>query len=271
MSTENFGSNKSSGQVPRIAIVSGASSGVGVEFLKQIDERYSEIDELWLLARRENRMLDLEAGLRKPCRIFAADLTDETEMEAFWSALSESNVTIRLLINNAGYGRSGNFSEIEESVNLGMIELNNLALVRMTQRCLPYMAKGAKILNIASVAAFLPQPKFAVYAASKSFVLSFSRALNYELRKQDITVTAVCPNPMATEFFTIAGDKPAKSSFKDIGLEPVDRMVRTALRKAERGKDVSTSCWQAKAVLVFSRILPHRFILRIMGLLGIAD
>ncbi len=271
MTAENTELKEKDRSALRIAIVSGASSGVGVEFLKQLDEQYSEIDELWLLARRENRMQELAETLQKPCRIFTADLTKESEMENFWSALQESGACIKILVNNAGFGRSGNFRGIEEEVNLGMIELNNLALVRMTHRCLPYMDKGSKILNIASVAAFLPQPNFAVYAASKSFVLSFSRALNYELRKAGITVTGVCPNPMATEFFSIAGDKPSKSSFKDIGLEPVDRMVRTALRKAKRGKDISTSCWQAKFILFFSRILPHRFILRLMGLVGIAD
>lgn len=255
----------------QIAIVTGASSGVGVEFLKQIDKRYSNIDELWLIARREDRMTELTQDLQTPCRIFVADLTSESEMQPFWSAVDESGIDIRLLINNAGYGRSGYFADIEEQMNLGMVDLNIQALLRMTWRCLPHVGRGGKILNIASVAAFLPQPKFAVYAASKSFVLSYSRALNYELKSRGITVTAVCPNPMETEFFLFAGDKPAKKSFKDIGLEPVDRMVTTALRRAEKGKDLSISCWQAKAVLFFSRVLPHRFIIWVMGQIGIAE
>lgn len=253
----------------KIAIVSGASSGVGVEFIKQIHLRYPEIEEFWMLARRHDRMAALAETLTKRTRIFAADLTQENDLVPLWDALESMNPDIRFLINSAGYGTTGRFDTVSEEKALGMIDLNNRVLVQLTKRCLPYMTEGAKILNIASVSAFLPQPQFAIYAASKSFVLSFSRALHAELRREKITVTAVCPNPMETEFFGLAGDKPARKSIKDIGLEPVNRMVRIALNKADKGRDFSTSCWQAKLILLFSRILPHRFILMVERYLGL--
>lgn len=245
----------------KIAIVSGASAGVGVEFLKQIDQRYPEIEELWMLARRGDRMEVLAGELSKRSQIFVADLTDDAQMADFWQALETQQPDIRILVNSAGFGTSGSFDAVHEDKALGMIDLNVRALVQMTKRCLPYMTRGSRILNLASVAAFLPQPDFAIYAASKSFVLSFSRALNAEQKKNGIHVIGICPNPMNTEFFAIAGDKPAKKSLKDIGIERVDKMVRTALRKSEHGRDLSTSCWQAKAIHVVSRLLPHRFIL----------
>lgn len=253
----------------KIAIVSGASSGVGVEFIKQLEARYPEIDEFWMLARRQERMEALTQNLRIQARIFAVDLTQEDQLTSFWQALEAESPDIRFLINSAGYGTTGRFDTVSEEKALGMIDLNNRVLVQLTKRCLPYMTEGAKILNIASVSAFLPQPQFAIYAASKSFVLSFSRALNAELRRDKITVTAVCPNPMETEFFGLAGDKPARKSIKDIGLEPVDRMVRIALNKADKGRDFSTSCWQAKLIHFISRILPHRLILIVERWVGL--
>lgn len=255
----------------KIAIVSGASAGVGVEFIKQMDQRYPDLDEFWMLARRRERMDELAATLNTKACVFAADVTNDSDMESFWAALETVNPDVRFLINNAGYGTTGRFETVGEDKALGMIDLNNRSLVQMSKRCLPYMTAGARIINLASVAAFLPQPDFAVYAASKSFTLSFSRALNAELKQRKISVTAVCPNPMNTEFFSIAGDKPASKSIKDIGVERVDHMVSTALRKAEKGRDLSTSCWQAKVIHFLSRILPHRFILFVERKIGLFE
>lgn len=244
----------------KIAIVTGVSSGVGIEFLKQIDQRYPYLDELWLLARREGRMEAVAKELRTTTRIFALDLTQQPDLDSFWDHLSEVKPNINLLVNNAGYGKQGRFSEIDEETQLNLMDLNMRSVVQMTKRCLPFMQADARIINVSSVAAFMPQPGFSIYAASKAFVLNFSRALNAELKDKDISVLAACPNPMETEFFDIAGESGSKRSLKKAGLEPVDKMVKIALDKSDRRKDFSTSCVQAKVIHVISRILPHRFI-----------
>lgn len=258
----------------RIAVISGASSGAGSEFARQIARDCPDIDELWLLARRMDRMAKLGATLSKPCRLFSADITKEAELVTYFLALENENISVSILVNNAGYGKSGKFMDIDEADNLGVIELNNSALVRLCQRSIPYMERGSRIINVASVAAFLPQPGFAIYAASKAFVLSFSRALHQELRPAGITVLAACPNPMATEFSNRSqAEKPSngKRSIKDFGIEPVDRMVRLALQRSKRGKDTSLSCWQARALLLMSRVFPHRLILFVMSRMGLGS
>ena len=199
-----------------VIIITGASSGMGWEFARQLDQGLRTIEEFWLIARRGERLKELSEKLRHKTRIFAMDLTDSVQLDTFQRTLERECPVIRMLINSSGYGVMGNVADLETREQLGMIDLNCRALTHMTHICLPFMKRGSRIIQLASSAAFLPQPGFAVYAAGKSYVLSFSRALGEELREKGIFVTAVCPGPVRTEFFERAERKASTLAIKKI-------------------------------------------------------
>ena len=162
----------------KIAVVTGASSGMGREFARQIAARYSKFDEIWLIARRTERLEEVAAEIKLTSRIISLDLSSMDELAALNELLMENAPDIKLLVNCAGYGKSGSFEELEYSEQLGMIDVNCRALTAVTKMCLPYISQNSRIIELASAAAFMPQPDFAVYAATKAYVLSFSKALN---------------------------------------------------------------------------------------------
>ena len=167
----------------KIAVVTGASSGIGREFARQISARYGKLDEIWLIARRKELLESLQEEIKLNARIIAMDLTSEEDMKQFRDYLEELNPDIKILVNCAGYGKVGRFEEIDLKEQTGMIDLNCKALTEMTGICLKYISSHSRIINVASAAAFCPQPRFNVYAATKAYVLSFSRALNCELKE----------------------------------------------------------------------------------------
>ena len=142
-----------------------------------------------------------------------------------------------------------------------MIDLNCKALTRMTLTCLPYMSVGSRILNLASAAAFCPQPGFAVYAATKSYVLSFSRALGAEVKQKSIYVTAVCPGPVDTAFFEVSG--PTDSRLKEKVMVKAPQVVRRALLDARARKAVSVYGIPMKGAQIAAKLLPHALVLRL--------
>src|ERR1035437_699495 len=206
-----------------IAIITGASSGIGEQFLRQlVCERTAfgsvPFEEIWVIARRADRLLSIKNELDPVrIRVFAVDLTDACAIADLKDELSKRNPTVGLLVNCAGVGRTGRFETISGNDVHNMIVLNCSVLAELTSVCLPFMIPlgdlctyltGPRILNIASSAGFLPQPGFAVYAATKSFVIHFSRALHAELRVHNIASTTVCPGPVATEFASVATGVP---------------------------------------------------------------
>ncbi|NLJ94443.1 MAG: SDR family NAD(P)-dependent oxidoreductase [Clostridiaceae bacterium] len=252
-----------------IAIVTGASSGLGREFVKQLDSD-DKLDEIWICARRKELLQNLSYEINIPTKIIAGDVTDQSWLKNLSYYLENDQVQIHTLVNSAGLGKTGSFASIGLEDNAYMIEVNILALTKICSVCLPYMMSQGRILNVASVAAFLPQANFAVYAATKAYVLSLSRAMNQELKDKMITVTAVCPNPVETEFFLNTGGKSQYDSLKNIGLEEVETVVSVALKKSEQKKDISISSLIAKSIQLISRIMPHPFILKISEFLGIS-
>lgn len=249
----------------KIAIVTGASSGMGREFVKQIELLYKDLDEIWVVARRTGRLKELKANTYTYIRIFDGDLTKDLVYKQVKNRLENQNPDIRMLVNAAGFGKSGTIEAIAEEdagLQLAMIDVNCRALTQMTTVCLPYMSKGSRIVNMASAAAFCPQPSFAVYAATKSYVLSFSRALGTELQERQIYVTAVCPGPVDTEFLEKAG-KP-ESKFKDSFLVKPKEVVKQALIDAKHGKEVSVYGTSVKGAQIASKVLPHGMILEAM-------
>lgn len=188
----------------KIALVTGASSGLGVEFALQIEKKYF-LDEIWLVARRAAPMKELaQKFLKSTGVILAYDLTNRSDLAALQKRLAEENPEIEFLVNNAGYGKVGPFDKLGLDEQVQMIDLNVTALTFLSRAAIPYMKPGSCIIQVASSAAFSPAPFFAVYAATKAFVVSLSDALGYELRPQGIKVLAVCPGPVETEFFTVA-------------------------------------------------------------------
>ena len=221
----------------KIAVVTGASSGIGREFARQISARYGKLDEIWLIARRKELLESLQEEIKLNARIIAMDLTNEDDMKQFNDYLEELSPDIKILVNCAGYGKVGRFEELDLKEQTGMIDLNCKALTEMTGICLKYISSHSRIINVASAAAFCPQPRFNVYAATKAYVLSFSRALNCELKDKKITVTSVCPGPVDTEFFDIAGDN--GSAFKKKMRVPAEKVVDKAIKDAAIGNELS--------------------------------
>ena len=220
--------------VIRLAVITGASSGLGSVYAKLIDRR-KDIDEIWLIARREDRLLALSSELSHPAVVLPLDLTKPASIDrlktAFESkakrspfdelALSSaaekrggSGMTIVFFVNCAGVGKIGNYDDIKREDNERMISLNCTALVNAALVSLPYMERGSRIINVSSTSAFQPFQHFAVYAATKAFVLSWSRALRWELFLRGIRVTAVCPYWMKkTEFIKNAKLSAVRSSY----------------------------------------------------------
>ena len=220
----------------KIAVVTGASSGMGREFVRQISSFYRSLDEIWVIARRRERLEELRGESRVPLRIFEGNLIKKQVYRELSCALEERQPDIRMLVNAAGFGKSGSveaIASVDFRAQTDMVDLNCRALTRMTLFCLPYLGRGSRIINLASAAAFCPQPGFAVYAATKSYVLSFSRALGAELRRRGIYVTAVCPGPVDTEFFNISGA--LTNPLKKLTMAKAEDVVHRALKDQPRG------------------------------------
>lgn len=246
-----------------IAIVTGASSGIGREFVYQISKKFTTLDEIWVIARRKDKLEELKELINNVnIRIFPMDITNKTELEKFENILNKSKPKVRVLVNAAGYGVIGEFAELKED-NGGMCELNCLALTNITDICLPYMNKNrSNIINIASAAAFSPQPSFATYAATKAYVLSLSTALNKELGKTGIKVTAVCPGPVKTEFFDKAEKYHQVKLYKKMAQVTSYDVVNQALRDAYYGKHISIYGTSMKLFRIVGKIVPHNIIVK---------
>lgn len=252
----------------KIAVITGASSGIGREFALQIAQKYKTVEEIWLIARRKDRLTEVKAEIKavsnKLVRILALDLTDETDIKFYRNLLERQNPSIRVLVNAAGYGIAGRFENMTVDDVTGMIDLNCKALAAITHISLPYMSGPSNIINLASSAAFLPQPSFAIYAASKSMVLSFSRALGRELEGRGITVTAVCPGPVKTEFFDIAQKYTKSKPYKMVLRADPVKVVKLALFDAYYMSGVSVYSPLMKAFRIVCKYLPHSLLIKFM-------
>ena len=252
----------------KIAVITGASSGIGREFVRQVGYFYHSLDEIWVIARRKERLESLRKHCRVPLRILDGDLLKKQVYRQYHSELKEKKPDIRMLVNAAGFGKSGAFSEItseDKKLQPDMIDLNCRALTRMIQISLPWMSKGSRIINLASAAAFCPQNGFAVYAATKAYVLSLSRALSSELCSRGIIVTAVCPGPVDTEFFRVSGE--LTDPLKKLTMAKAPAVVHKALKDSRKRREVSVYGASMKAARIGAWLLPHRLILRAEELL----
>lgn len=231
-----------------IAIITGASSGMGKEFARQLSGSLTKTDEVWLLARRRDMLKKTAHELASATahketvkiRTIEIDITDERKLARFAEVLMIRNAGISVLINCAGTGIYGSFENLSRDEVTQTVRLNTLALTQITKLCLPYMRKGSKIIQLSSGSAFVPQPDFAVYAASKAYVYSFSRALHKELKAKGISVTTVCPGPVKTPFLDHAyGRYGEMNMLKKITMAKPENVVKKALRDSRKKKAVS--------------------------------
>ncbi len=183
----------------KIAVITGASAGIGRAFALAADKE-GRFDELWVIARRADRLQELKGECRTPVRPIALDLSKRESIETYAAMLEREGPEIALLVNAAGCGVFGPFEEKELDRLLNSAALNALALTAICHVSLPYMKKGDAVMNIGSNSAWQPVPYQAVYGASKSYVLSFSRAIGRELRPRGVHVMCVCPGWIKTEF-----------------------------------------------------------------------
>lgn len=250
----------------KIAIITGASSGLGVEFAKEIDKIRQDIDQLWLIARREEKLNQLAKLLNKPSKIIPIDITDENSLSEYKKLLEQENANVRLLINNAGFGKLGDFTEISTAHNTGMVRLNCEALTAITSITLPFMREDSEIINSCSIASFAPNTRMAVYSSTKAYVMSFSRALRSELKKRKINVLACCPGPMDTEFLNLAGISKGKSfTFDTLPRVNPNTMARKSLIASNKKKAVYTNRFFYKFYRILAKILPHGLVMKMAG------
>src|SRR6266480_335256 len=223
------------------ALITGASAGIGREFARQLASRART---LVLVARREQRLNELRDEFRNRnaelnVHVRVVDLCDKSQIEELVRWLEENKIEIDFLINNAGLGDVGPFATSPPQRNNEMLQVNVVALTMLTRALLPQMIsrKRSAILNVSSSAGFLPIPEFNVYAATKAYVTSFSESLRADLRGAGVTVTALCPGPVHTEFGDVAkrpGGQP--QSGPEFTYVSVGQVVRDALAAIESGK-----------------------------------
>ena len=242
----------------KIAIITGASSGMGREFVYALDAD-EQFDELWVIARRRERLEALQEKTRARVRVLALDLLDARSIAIVREALAAEQPEVAVLVNAAGFGVFGPFAERDLDRQLNMIDLNARALTAMCHICLPYLREGSRIYNMGSMSSWQPVPYINVYGASKAYVLSFSRALSQELKPRGVRVMAVCPGWIRTEFFDHAVTDDTICYYNRFYLpEPV---LRKALKDMKKGKLTSVlglpERMQARAV----KLLPVKMVM----------
>ncbi len=245
-----------------VAVITGASAGLGREFLAALPELYPEIEEYWLIARRREKLEEAARSVPVQCRIFPLDLTEDESYRKLADYTAKINPDIRLLINNSGCGFLGNVGEGELSNQTAMIDLNLKGLTAVTHTLLPYMNYGAAIINISSIASFCPNARMTVYSAGKAYVTAFTYGIGEELRERGITATAVCPGPMDTEFITLGGIKGNSKTFDLLPYCDPKKVARGSLKAARKGKSNYTPRLFYKFYRGVAKVLPVEVVMK---------
>lgn len=246
-----------------IAVVTGASSGMGREFVLQLSS-YVTVDEIWGIARRESALEDLKKQVSVPVRPVPLDLCRQESFAAFAALLEAEKPKVKLLVNAAGFGKFGSFENISLEDECRMVDLNAKALLAMTRVTLPYMERGSHILQLDSLSAFQPVPYITTYGATKAFVLSYSRAMNRELKKRGIRMMTMNPGWVKTEFFSHAFQtNHSEVQYFDRLYEARD-VVATGLKDLYKTKkDMSIHGFPVKFQVFLVKLVPHRFVMNI--------
>ena len=241
-----------------IAVITGATGGLGQEFVRCVLKE--NIDEIWAVARNEKRLNALKEKFGDTIRPVRCDLANSSDLADLFALIESEKPDIRLLINNAGIGKMGSSAEFPDSDVVQEIDINCKAVCLLCSHAIPFMKPGSRILNISSASSFQPVPYINLYAASKAFVRSYTRALNVELRSKGITCTAVCPGWIDTEMLSKEyNGKPVKFP----GLVTPDRVAVKALRDSAKGRDMSVCTLFVKYEHYLSKVLPHKWLMKI--------
>ena len=244
----------------KIAIVTGASSGMGREFVVQLS-KYVQVEEIWAIARREDALKALKAAV--PVRPVSLDLCRSESFDAFAALLEQEKPEVSLLVNAAGFGKFGAYHKVSLEDEGRMIDLNCKALVWMTRIVLPYMHPGSHVLQLDSLSAFQPVPYITTYGATKAFVLSYTRAMNRELKGTGIRMMAMNPFWVKTEFFDHAFQTNSDSEVQNFShLYEAADVVATGLKDLYRSKkDYSIPGLYAKMQVRLVQLLPHKMVM----------
>ena len=238
-----------------IAIVTGATGGIGEEFVKKLME---EVDLVWAVGRSEDRLAALKDKYGDKIVPVKADLSDRDGIFALCAKIEAENPSVKYLVNNAGTAKMAPVSEFTLEEISDMLDINDKAATLICRACLPHMAEGSYILNVASASAFQPNPYIALYSASKAYLLSFTRSLNVE--NEHIICTAVCPGWVDTKML------PKTNNGKEIkypGMVPASVVVETALKDCKKGKDVSVCSFYYRYMRFLSKVMPHRTLMKL--------
>ncbi len=256
------------GEKKRIALITGASSGLGAEFVRQMDEE-EDLDEMWVIARRRERLEKLGVSVHTPLRILPLDLARRESMDRLSEELEREQPVVSILINAAGLGKIGSWEDIRRRDCDNMVDINCRAAVDVTQIAIPYMVRGSRILEICSTAAFQPLPYLNVYAATKAFLYSYTRALRVELKKTGISVTAVCPYWIRdTEFIATAQKTKGSGSIRHFPFASrASDVAASALRAGRRNAAVCTPGLFSTGQRIIAKILPRSLMMRLWSLI----
>lgn len=244
----------------KIAVITGASSGMGQEFVYGIDREF-QLDEIWVIARREERLAALQQQCKAIVKPLPLDLKDKKSFEIYRELLQEKKPEIQVLVNSAGIGLFGTFAEMDMAKQLDIIDLNAKALTAMCHISIPYMKKGSHIINLASNSSWQPVPYINVYGASKAYVMNFSRALGVEVKDLGIHVMAVAPGWIKTEFFGHA--------VHDDTIKYYDRfytaqqVIEKAMKDLKKKKPVSILGFPVRMQVRAIKFLPVSLVMKI--------
>jgi short-subunit dehydrogenase len=240
----------------RIAIITGASGGLGKEFVRLMVRE--EVDEIWAIGRNHDKLIQLKNDLGEKIIPISKDLSKTEELRSIGELLENQTPRDAFLENTAGNARMPSYQELSVEEIDATLHINCSALAILCNICIPYMSKGSKILNISSASSFQPLPYINLYAATKAFERSYSRALNMELKGTGITATAVCPSWVDTDLL-MKEKNGVKIKFP--GIVSADRVAIAALRDAKRGKDMSICTWYVKYLHVLAKLTPHSMVM----------
>jgi len=251
------------------ALITGASSGLGVEFARLFARDGVNVV---LVARRQDRLEALARELSEKhgvhARVHAADLQKSNEVARLCETLERDNVQVDFLVNNAGYGNLARFGSSDEATELGMVRLNIEAVVALTHRLVPGMLarKRGRILNLGSTAGFQPGPFMAVYYASKAFVNSFTESLSHELNGSGVTATVSCPGPTQTEFGKVAGNQ--KSKLFQMAVMGAPKVAEEAYRAMMKGRPMVVHGARNRSAVGLARFAPRPWLRSMMATLN---
>ena len=242
----------------KIAIITGATGGIGQAFVSTILEE--DIDEIWAVARNEKKLTELKTNYGNKIRMLKCDLGSSKDIQGIGELLKKETPNVRILVNNAGMAKMGKYSDFSSIDISDTIDVNCKAVCLLCHYVLPYMKHGSRILNISSASSFQPNPYINLYSASKVFVRSYSRSLNFELKGTGIVCTAVCPGWVDTEMLT---KEQNGNKIKFPGIVSAKRVARQAMKDSAKGKDMSVCSLFVKYEHFISKILPQKWIMNI--------